>query len=247
MSLAFNDTSTLKGIVQMYERECGFTRGDISGNTNRLKELTADVNLALDDFTRLAIQSSGTWQFDDSGHTTDYPIITTNLVASQRDYSFTTDERGNLILYIYKVLIADASGNFYEVKPKDAQGDSDTVGYWNGQNTTGTPATYDKTANGIFLDPIPSYNYTNGLKVYINREASYFTSSDTSKKPGIPGLFHSYLYLQPAREYARRNNKSNYGILEAQVARIESNIQEYFAFREKDVPHRLTVRQESNK
>ena len=58
---------------------------------------TADVNLELDETYGLIFSAGGTWQFDDSNHG-DYPIITTDIVASQRDYSFTEDEQGTLIL-----------------------------------------------------------------------------------------------------------------------------------------------------
>ena len=37
MSATFNDTTNYKGLVQLYEREIGANRGDISGSTDRLK------------------------------------------------------------------------------------------------------------------------------------------------------------------------------------------------------------------
>jgi len=205
--------------VQTYEKEIGADPGFISDNTVRLKRLTVDVNLALDDFLNLAFKADGRWQFDDSNHT-DYPIITTNIVANQRDYNFTSDEGGNLILEVLKV---------------------DTGTFYDGQNGTGTPVRYDKLANGIFLDPIPSYNYTNGLKIYINREASYFVYTDTTKKPGIPGIFHRYLALKPALDFARRNISGNYQALQAEILRMEADIKTYFSLRGKDQRNRMTV------
>jgi hypothetical protein len=242
MSIQFNDTTTLKGIAQIYEKEIGANQGDITGNTTKLKSFTADANLALDDYTAIALQASGTWQFDDSNQT-DYPIITTNLVSGQRDYSFTTDEGGNLILDIYKVLVLQsATGTVYsELFPVDQQSDYDATGFTDGQNITGTPTTYDKTANGIFLDAIPGYNATKGLKVYINRESSYFTYSDTTKKPGVPGLHHKYFALKPALDYARRNNLATLPRLEQEVAKMERDIKEYFGRREKDTRNILTM------
>lgn len=254
MSLVFSDTTNYKGLVQFYEKELGFQRGDISGDTNKLKEYTADANIAFDDFLTIALPSSGTWQYDDSNHT-DYPIITTDLVAYQRDYSFTSDELSNLILDIYKVYIADSSGDFTEIKPVDVQSEQDTLSFADGNNTTGEPIRYDKTANGIFLDPIPNYNATGGLKMYINREPSYFTYTDTTKKPGVPGLFHKYFYLKPAMEYARRNNLANLSRIESEVLKLEGNpslgvvgtIGEYFANRNRDERKRLIASNESNK
>lgn len=254
MSIVFSDTTNYRGLVQLYERECGFSRGEISGNTAKLKEFTADVNNALDDFTAIAINSSGTWQWDDSNQT-DYPIVSANLVLGQRDYPFTTDGSGNLMLDIYRVFVADSSGKFTEIFPRDVQSEGDTTGYTNGQNTRGTPTSYDKTANGIFLDAIPSYNSTGGLKVYINREASYFTSADTSKKPGVPGVLHKYFYLKPASDYARRNVLTNADSLAGQVLAMEGNnragvvgsIEEYFSKRTKDEKPRLVAGYQNNK
>ena len=235
MSLNFNDITNFKGIIQLYEKELGFARGDISGNSNKLKELTADINLALDDFHTIAIPASGTWQFDDSGHT-DFPIIRANLVDGQRDYTFTTDGSGNLILNIYRVfvLLSSTSTVYNEVYPVDQQSDIGTEGFWDGNNTEGAPFWYDKTANGFFLDPIPSYNATNGLKVYINREGSYFVSTDTTKKPGVPGIFHAWFYLKPALEYARRNNLAVERKLKERVLEMEEDIKKYFGKRSRD-------------
>ena len=105
MSLQFNDTTNNLGLIQLIERNCKL-EGKISSNTNLLKNFTADVNVAFDKLLMILFSSSGKWQFDDSNHT-DYPIITTNLVAGQRDYSFTTDEQGNIILDIYAPSIRD--------------------------------------------------------------------------------------------------------------------------------------------
>jgi hypothetical protein len=242
MSLPFNDLSNYRGIVQLYEEKCLMDSGFISGNTERLKRFTAKVNLAWDRFMQLAISASGTWQFDDSNHD-DYPTIFTNLVSGQRSYSFVGDEQGNLILDIYKVLVADESGYYREILPVDKQTSNsvnlNTDTFSDGQNKTGTPTRYDKTANGIFLDLVPSYNYTNGLQVMINREPSYFVYTDTTKKPGVPGLFHSYFYLHPARDYAESTLKSNFNLLDASVQRMEMEIIKYFNNRQRDVKKQL--------
>ena len=198
---------------------------------------TRDINLALDRAFALIFQVGGTWQFDDSNHL-DYPIITTNLVSGQRDYTFTSDEAGNLILDVQKVFVADENGLFREVSPVDVPAGAPS-NYWDGLATTGQPNTYEKNANGIFLDPIPNYNRTGGLKVYISREGSYFTTSDTTKKPGIAGLFHEYLALRPSYQYAFRNSLANVNILKAEMQEMETAMMEYYKLREKDVKKTL--------
>lgn len=149
MSLTFNDTTNLKGIVQIYEREIRLNQGDVSGNATKLKQFTADANLALDDFFALAIPASGTWQLDDSNQT-DYPIIFTDIISGQRDYAFTTDANSNLILDIYKVLVANETGQYHEVYPIDVQSQNAGYGFYNDTNIGGWPNRYDKTANAIF-------------------------------------------------------------------------------------------------
>ena len=258
MSLIYSDLTNFKGIVQIAEKEMGFNRGDISGDVNKLKEFTADVNLAMDDFFTIALKASGTWQFDDSNHTK-YPFILINLASGQRDYSFTVDEQGNLILDIYKVMVADSSGFYKEINPVDQQSantiDTNLNSFIDGRNTAGIPTRYDKTANGIFLDPVPNYNATNGLKVFINREGSYFVYTDTTKTPGVPGLFHRYFVIKPSFDYARRNNLTIAPRLADEVLQFEGDeskgivgsIERYFGRRERDIKRILKANVENTR
>lgn len=234
MSLQFSDTTNKGGILQKIERLCKLGDGGITGNTQRLKDFTSDVNLALDEVTAMIFTSSGTWQYDDSNHT-DYPIITTNIIQGQRDYTFTTDEQGNLILDIYKVLVKNTTaGKYEEIYPVDVQSDYDTQGFTDGEDTEGNVYRYDKTGNGIFLDQIPQNTVTNGLKIYINRESSYFATTDTTKKPGFAGLFHMYLALKPAFEYAYTNQLENKNDIKEELVKMESDIKKYYRDRSKD-------------
>lgn len=234
MSKVFSDTTLKSGIIQGIERECGFDDGTITGNSTLMAQFTADVNSAGDDATAIIIPAGGEWQYDDSNQT-DYPIITTALVSGQRDYSFTTDNTGNLILDIYKVMCrSGVSGSYIDLDPIDQQStERDTIN--DGNNSTGTPTRYDKTANGIFLDLIPNFSSSDGLKVFINRESTYFTVSDTTKKPGIAGLFHDYYVLKPSYKYARAKGLQNVERLERDVLKMEKDIKDYYSGRNKDV------------
>lgn len=247
MSLQYNNTTTKNGIIQLIERNCGFSDGGVSGDTELLAKFTGDVNLAIDQILGFMFPLGGNWQLDDANHT-DYPIIFANLVSGQRDYTFNTDGSGNYILDIYRVMVADSSGTYREIKAVDQQEvGSDTTSFIDGQNSSGTPSRYDKTANGIFLDPIPDYNYTAGLKVFINREASYFTTSDDTKKLGFAHLFHEYLALRPSYQYAYRNGLSNTVALQNEMLRMEQEIKNYFACRTKDEKRRIIPMYQNNK
>ena len=232
MGLYFSGAS---GIVQEIDEMVG-----TNNTTYPIASKTRDVNLALDKVFSLIFQVGGTWQFDDSNQT-DYPIITTDIVSGQRDYSFTTDGSGNLVLDIYKVMVADENGIFFEVFPIDQQGNA-PLSMTDGQNTGGSVLYYDKTGNGIFLDLIPNYNRTAGLKIWINRTGSYFTTTDTTKKPGFAGLFHEYLVLRPSYMYAIRKGLANANQLKSEMLEMEQEIQNYYKSRERDVVKTLIGR-----
>lgn len=247
MSLQFSDTDQKKGIIQEFEAECGFNYGDVSGNTDLLKRVTVGVNLAQDDFWAIAIPASGKWQIDDSNHE-DGPFIYTNLVSGQRNYSFTTDEQGNLILDFYKVFILpSASSTLYqEISRIDQQTDSTDIN--SESSTTGVPTRYDQTGNALYLDTPSSYNATRGLKIQINREASRFSYTDTVKKPGVPGIFHRYFVLRPAKDYARRNMSNDaYTKISNELTAMEAAIKYHFAGRERGVRRGMKANTESNK
>ena len=248
MSRAFNDTDALDGLVQKYEEEIGVDYGFISGNTTRLKTFTSGTKTAWDRYLHLAFKASGTWQYDDSNHPK-FPIIYATLTSGQQDYTFTTDQQGNLVIDIHRVAILSSATEtkYEEIYPIDEQ--SNESSYLLSEDTdTGVPYRYDKTANGIMLDQTPSYTVAKGLKVYINRESSYFVSTDTTKKPGCPGIHHDYFYLRPAMEHARRNNLPNYATLRDEVIsyegdeknRIVGSIERDFSRRERDKKYIIT-------
>jgi len=194
---------------------------------------TADENLALDYIYSKIFEVDGIWQFDDSNHT-DSPIVTSDLVAGTRKYNFTSDSSGNLLIDIFKVMVKDSSGIYYEIFPVDVQSQSAMQSFYDGNDKQGLPTRYDKTGNGIFLDLIPSYNSVAGLKIYINREGSYFTAGDTTKKAGFAGLYHEYLALRPSYQYAYRNSLPNVILLRDEMLKMEEQIMSHYQKRNKD-------------
>jgi len=220
---------------------------DTTDTSYPLVKKVADVNLAIDKFFAIALQECGQWQFDDSNHTKD-PIITTNLVSGQRDYHFTVDEQSNLILEIQRVMVADENGIFYDLEPVDQQTRGyKAIGFVDGQDTEGKPNKYDKTGSGIFLDPIPDYSYTNGLKFFISRQAHYFASDDTTATFGACGLFHEYLALRPSYFYANRKGLKNKLDLLNEMNKMELDISEYYNKRSKDEPTKIIPKWRSSR
>ena len=204
-----------------------------------LADKTIDLNLALDESLAIIFQLGGFWKFDDSNHTHD-PVITADLVDGQRDYHFTTDEDSALILDILEVWTKNsATGVFKKLTKVDRTTNASTT-MDDGVNTEGVPTEYSITGNGIILDYIPSYNSTGGLKAIINRQASYFLSTDTTKVAGIDGLCHDFLYLKPAYEYARDKGLANREVLFRDLMVAKQKIEDRYKTKERKVNNRLT-------
>lgn len=246
MSIQFSDTTTKKGLVQLYEKEIGVDYGDVSSDSDALMEFTARVNSALDDYLLIWAKSAGTWQADDINFT-NYPIITANIVSGQREYPFSVDDGSNRITDLSKVLILQSSTatEYQVISPVDELETDKSEILVN--STTGVPNQYGKLANAIFLDPVPNYSISNGIKMIVNREGSYFVYTDTTKIPGVPA-FHEYFYKKPAWEYAKIKDLAKKTSLEKDVIDLEGNerlritgkIQEFFSRRERDVRHIMT-------
>lgn len=239
MSMVFSNTTDRTGLVELLEDLT--TTQSSTTSSYPLKTKTRDINNAFANYNMIAQRSAGSWESDDTNQT-DYPIITTNLVSGQQDYSFTIDQQGNQILDIYRVEVANNSGIFSQVMPLD-EVNMNGISLTEFMKTAGQVTFYRKTANGIFLYAPTNYNYANGLKIYYARTPTYFLSTDTTKKPGIPDMFHEYLALRPAYFYALQKGLPQAAALGNQVLEYEGSerlgitgkIGDYYANRSKDV------------
>jgi hypothetical protein len=239
MSLVYSDTTNKDGIIQRIEQDVFGVDGYISGDATRLKFWTGSINLALDKVFHVIFSADGKWQFDDGNHTKN-PFIFTELTINQRNYSFTADEQSNLILDIHSVYAKTSSTNpYYLLTPIDMQTDGNS-GFNDGVTRLGWPTSYDKTGNNIKLDVTPEATVSEGLKIFINREGSYFATSDTTKVPGFAGLYHEYLVLEPAYRYARANNLSKQETFKRDVLELEKAIVKYYSRRSRDQRNVMT-------
>lgn len=248
MSLKFNSTTTPYGLVQLYELEIGANLGDVSGDSEALAKFVARANIAKQNYLYLWASSAGRWEADDQNHA-GYPIETGNIVSGQRDYTFDTDGAGNKITDISKVLILPSATatQYIEICPIDEVNDQSSQILVN--SNQGVPYRYGLLANGIFLDPVPSYSATNGIKIIVNREGSQFTTSSTTTTTGIPA-YEEYLYLKPAYEEASIKGLANLSSLEKKVIdlegserlRVTGKIKEFFSKRNQDERKVMTPR-----
>ena len=221
--MQFSDTTNKNGVIQRIEKYTGLGSGSISGNSTLLQIITASVNDAFDELMPLILSYSDKLRFDDINHT-DLPVGTVNLVSGQGDYSFTEDDNSLDILNITDVrILTSATATAYSdlkrmylddvLAPRAMSPDS---------TETGVPTHWLEFNNSIFFYPEPNYAATNGIKIYFEREQSYFVSSDTTKEAGIPKPFHRLLPLIASHEWIIENKPSNTVL----ITRLETKIAE---------------------
>lgn len=232
---------TFTEIISLIQRNTNTQNATTSSYS--LASKTLDVNNALNNFFIIANSVAGNWRPVDDTNQTDYPIMYSDIVSGQQDYSFTTDENGNQVLDIYKVRMKDSDGNWFTLKQINQNEITDDK-----LDTTesGTPTQYYINSNGLFLVQKPDYNSTDGLEVWINRTSTYFLTTDTTKKAGIPWVFHEYLALRPSYFYCLQK-----GLKQASSFRVilygndgksgmEGAIKKYYRDRNKDYQEVIT-------
>jgi hypothetical protein len=219
--MVFNDGTNSLGICQEVDDICG-----TSTSSYPLAAKARRANSALSDFVSIALDSDDRWNFEDTNHS-ELPIGTTALVNGQNDY-----ELDNSMLKILKVELKSENDTWVELIPIDR---NDTEIPYEQLFGEGTPKYYDKFANSALLFPTPNYDQDDSLRVWYQRDASYFTATDTDKAPGIPSLFHKYIALKIAEPYARDKQLKNYVSIRNEIQKYEEEtIPAYYAKRNKD-------------
>lgn len=232
-------------ILELIQRNTNTQNTTTSSYT--LAQKTLDVNNALNNFFILANSAAGNWRPADDTNQVDYPIIYTDIVSGQQSYVLTSDAQGNQIMDIYKVRILAPDGVTWFTLEQTNQ---DTITDDDLQTTVGgTPYQYYINSNGIFLVQEPNYASTGGLEVWVNRTPTYFLTTDTTKKAGIPWVFHEYLALRPSYFYAVQKGLPQAKDFRARLygddgkSGMEGDIKKYYRDRNKDFIQTLTPTQ----
>lgn len=203
---------------------------------------TRRVNIGMDEVIAEILQADGTWQYDDQNQT-DLPIGTTDLVDGQQDYAF-EDE----FLVIERAEVKDNSGTWHKLKPFDQSEVEGALEELYG--TDGLPLKYDKQGRSILLYPAPAtanVTITGGLKVWFKRNATKFTTSDTTKEIGFASPFHSILAYIASIPYAMTYKQDRVVMYQNEVIRLKGEIRAFYGRREKDVRKGLRANVENNK
>ena len=237
--MIFSDTVNKQGLCE----DIDFLVNSDS-NSYPLTDKCRNINKAYDEVVSLILQADGRWEFDDT-NATDLPIATTNLVVNQQDYSLDTT-----FLIISRVEVKDQAGTWRALKPisqQDVVRDGSSLTQF--LSNPGIPQYYDKTANSVFLYPSPIYSQDASLKVFYQRNISYFVPTDTTKTPGFNTQFHQILSVSAALDYATSKNLPQ-GLphgriptaLTTKLENLKMNLQNYYSRKSKDENLRIGSR-----
>jgi hypothetical protein len=226
--MKFNDTTNDTGICQ----DIDFLVGT-NATSYPLKDKARNVNSWYSRIINWILSSNGEWDFDDK-NLTDFPIATTNLVASQQDYQLPLSDD---ILIVLRVEITFDGSNWYRVNPIDLREIGEpTTPTKIAQNFSKTEPYYDLFANSILIYPIPDINVSAGLKIWYKRNnASAFTASDTTKEPGFDSQFHRALSYGGAYDWAvKKGDNDKIQFLLGEILKYEAEIKEFYGNKQKD-------------
>lgn len=194
--MVFSDTSTNQGVIQEIESIVfASDYGKISGSTSLLQTFTRYCNQALDVVITQVQQVDGAWKLNESSSTD-------NLVDNQSTYTIPVT-----YLKMLGVSVKDSSGNWSKLTQIDPLNLSiDRAEFL---KTKAMPLYYDLSGQSLILYPAPSSSQvttTNGLKYFYQSTPSYYATSDTTKVPEVPSVFHRLVPLWASYFYCQANN-----------------------------------------
>ncbi len=215
-----------------------WTKADLS-NDYVINDRTRNCNLALDKAVSLILRADQRWEWDDINNT-DLAIGKTNIVSGQRDYGIT----GATYLKITKVICKDANGDWKTLIPIDKN--SPEARNMNEQRNSGTPKYYDLIGNSVFLEPVPNYAKTLGLRIFFQRNIHYFVVGDTIAEPGFAQPYHRLISLYASEDYLLVNE--TWGRLKGvqiKIKELENGLLEFYATRNPEDKPRIRFRKEN--
>ena len=238
------NTTTKRGLVQEVHRLC-----DTTDTSYTRLDITARLNDAMEELVGEIITADGTWDYDDTNHTT-LPRGKGNLVNAQSQYTFASE-----YLDIVAVDVLDTSNVYRKLKAFDPSqlGDLSPEEYFgvdgSGNLKTGFPEYYDKQGDSIFLYPAPSstnVTLTNGLRVWFKRAPNAFTAaSDTSNdttEPGLPSSYHVLLAYMAAIPYCMSYYPERVVLYEKRRDELKQKLLDYYGLRERDSRKTMTMK-----
>lgn len=239
---AFSSTSTGDGIVEQAR-----VKAQVDSTQWSTQNIANSCNHWLNKIFTSGKSKDVNFQLDDTNHTK-LPIGVTDLVESQADYSFLTDEQGNRITNLTSVSLIEITTN-KEILLNPVDRKSIGYNYASFGVDTGTPTSYDKIADNIIkLDKLPTAEdaSTYKIKYYFQRTPSYFVATDTTKQPGVVDDLHEGFIVKSAYDIAVSLGLPNINALAGELLKEEMKLDEYLSTRNTDSPRKMVAKYENN-
>lgn len=225
--LQFSDTTNKLGLIQACETICGLGDTGISGNTQLLKEFTRHINKVQSEMWTWIFFSYGGWQFEDANQS-GQPNASQTLTSGTSEYTPPTGTHG-----IRGVEVQDTGGVWHTLAPLTPEEIRQRQAISEFFKTASNPMYYTLVGNKITIYPAPNYTQASSLKVFYDREMVAFASTDTTKIPGIPSVFHDDIPVGASIEWLSLNKPAS-RVLEqkmAEWAKAERKIKKFFTQR----------------
>jgi hypothetical protein len=190
------------------------------------------INKAIDDVQTMILQSQDEWDFDDKNNS-NFPILTTNLVANQQPYALPSDT-----LKVKRLEVTYDGTNWRKVHPIDVNEIAHATDATSVKNNFSQDNPfYDLQSTQLMLYPIPDADVTGGIKIWTERTMTAFTSSDLSAGTATPGFdrqFHEMVALSVALDWAIAKGTQNRDILKGQLSEYEQRLKQYYGDKQLD-------------
>jgi len=202
MSLTYSDSSTLQGAVQHLK----YISGQDSLSDNDAARL---INMAMDDYSSMAMLSGGDWKFDSNSSTTN-PIATTPVDPIKNSYQLATS-----FLVVDRVEYINGSDTTV-LQQTDRRDYSQPLSKEFG--TGSIPRAFDFDGNSISLYPTP---VSGTIKVYTIRPLTHFDGTDATVQLGIPTIHQEFIPLKAMQKMGLRLSDGDYSRASNQLVEWE--------------------------
>lgn len=202
--------------------------------TYPINDLTRRFNFALHRYFHLAFESDGRWKFDDANQT-DVALETLNIVAGTNKYDMST--LTSELFQLFRIEFLDANSLPILGTPESLKELEDpfTTIYTTASDQRGTPDTYLKWGDFLYIRKCPNYSLSAGIKFFFNRKASLMVATDTTKVPGIPIMHEEYVDRVAAHPYIVANLSANQIVAnQNEIDKWEVRIKKHYATRDED-------------
>ena len=157
------------------------------------------INKHYNDAHNYILESQDEWDYDDSNKT-DFPILTGDFVATQQPYTLPSGT-----IDVKRLEVTYDGTNWVKAEPFDVNERGISVASNAIGDFSQTAPKYDLISNAFFVYPIPTQSVDGGMKIWISRGPSLYTSAELTtgtKEPGFDSIFHDLIAYGVATDYA---------------------------------------------